>query len=251
MYPQLTRRAAREFLTKVLIVDAIDQDLVDRFLAEKAINEGSLALDWLASISSDLNAEIEKSNLNNKNLESLESQYSTRVHLALRDLPMEALGDVDFWTYCAAKYFWLFIVKRQMGSVLNARKQATEIVNDEESQSDANIPLERYLVGRDHYQIPLRLFLRAQAVNIDDDFLSDHPVTNGTDFWRSQILGVRTSAFPNWSRPIVAAQSKNELDIESVRPLGKRVNRLRANVSPVLHDEADAAAIVTPMWVEQ
>ncbi len=162
---------------------------------------------------------------------------------------MEALGDVDFWTYCAAKYFWRFIVTRQLSSVLKARNQGTQPLDDEEGQSESNIPLERYLVGRDHYQIPLRLFLRAQAVNIDDDFLSDHQITKGTDFWRSQILGVRTSAFPNWSRPIVAAQSKKKFDIETVRPLGRRVNRLRANVSPVLHDEAEATAIVTPIWI--
>jgi hypothetical protein len=106
-----------------------------------------------------------------------------------------------------------------------------------------------YVVGNNHYQIPLRLFLRGQAVSGDSEFLEKYRTDSAVDFWRSQILGVRTSAYPNWTRPIVQAQSAHNLPVTgTLRTAGRTVNRLRANVSPILHQESEAKAIVDPIW---
>jgi hypothetical protein len=245
-HPVLEPSAARDFVHELLVRPGLSQDEVDAFLTERAgaIGSPNLDLRGVARAASDLDAAI--GSKKDSALEPVEAGHSVAVHLAISRLPLDALGDVDFWTYLSAKFFWRFVVARQNATV--GKMQGHSGSADEGDEESSRVPLERYVIGRDHYQIPLRLHLRAQAVDAASDPTLGADLDLGTDFWRSQILGVRTGAFPAWSRAMVAAQRETKLSVLDQRGPGSRVNRLRANVDPVLHTEAEAAAIVDPLW---
>lgn len=177
-------------------------------------------------------------------LEPVEAKYSGPVFSALDALPDRALGDHRFWSYLAVAHFWKFISRRQ--------RAAWEAASGEPANPDApeseRQKLERYLIGKDHYHLPLRMYLRGQAIAKDDDFALADINGGGTDFWRSQVLGVRTAHYPPLARAVAKAQHREQLDIEHQRPAGRRVNRLRVNIEFFLHDEQQASECVDPVW---
>jgi len=261
-YPKLKKQDAMVFVTEWLVRDDISDQLVDGFLSSLEIEVGDLDLEHLASVGRGLHAAALEIGSTGPSLDQLEIDWSVRVFDAFERLPLEALGDKEFWSYCSVRYFWGFVSKRQWATVLKGRRALLDSLISGPTASDADgdgvsddekpIGLLRYVVGNDHYQIPLRLFLRGQAVRGDDAFLKDHPTDRPVDFWRSQILGVRTGAYPNWSRPMVAAQSDHGLPVTgTLRSAGRTVNRLRANVSPILHSEEEAQAIIQPIWARE
>jgi len=260
-YPILSRDHVRAFVTEVLIREDLCQELVDEFLDQHALRISTLSTSTAATVGKELHDAAIESGHTDKALEPIESQFSGPVFDAMTSFPLEALGSIDFWTYVSAKHFWGFVVLRQRDALIKVRRailghllatpdpESEEHAEDPEgAENESRFPLERYVIGRDHYQIPLRLFLRAQAVGGEQTFLDDHFVAKGTDFWRSHVLGVRTGAYPNWSRPLVEAQAKQGFTIKAQREPAKAINRIRANVSPILHTEEEAAAIVTPLW---
>lgn len=252
-FPVLPRERVHEFVSEVLIQEDLNQSLVDDFLDRHAQRVPTLDTTPAAAVGDRLHAAAVESGLTDDDLEPVESQFSGAVFDAMMQLPLEALGSVDFWTYVSAKHFWGFVVLRQRHSVIRARRKILEnLLTPPDAEAEvinSSLPLERYVLGKDHYQIPLRLFLRAQAVGGDQEFLDENLVTAGpTDFWRSHVLGVRTGAYPNWARPLVAAQARQELVTKAQREPAKAINRIRANVSPVLHDEAEASVLVDSHW---
>jgi hypothetical protein len=252
-FPVLPRERVHEFVSEVLIQEDLNQSLVDDFLDRHAQRVPTLDTTPAASVGARLHAAAVESGLTDDDLEPVESQFSGAVFDAMMQLPLEALGSVDFWTYVSAKHFWGFVVLRQRNSVIRARRKILDRIlaptTPDPEVTEGPLPLERYVLGKDHYQIPLRLFLRAQAVGGDQRFLDENLVTAApTDFWRSHVLGVRTGAYPNWARPLVAAQADQGLVMKAQREPAKAINRLRANLSPVLHTEAEAGALVTPLW---
>ena len=141
----------------------------------------------------------------------------------------------------------MFIQIRQRRSWKAAQGSGSE-KNERDNSGEAveHYPLERYFVGKDHYQLPLRMYLRAQAIRDGEDFsLAEVP---GTDFWRSQILGVRTSAYPSLAKAVVSCQKQEELSISDQRPVGRDVNRIRVNIDFFYHTPAETMAIIQPMW---
>ncbi|MFZ4720844.1 MAG: hypothetical protein ACOYMR_15570, partial [Ilumatobacteraceae bacterium] len=151
----------------------------------------------------------------------------------------------EFWSFLAVRYFWEFISLRQNAAW---KKTQGEAVDADIGDSDKE-KLERYIRGKDHYQLPLRMYLRAQAV--DDE--GDHSLTEinggGTDFWRSQVLGVRTASYPALARSVARAQDAAGLNVDEQRRPGRRVNRLRVNIEFFMHTDDEAEAIITPLWV--
>lgn len=248
-YPTLSHDWVSSFVTEVLIRVGIEQEVVDAFLEEHADNDSELDLTEVARVGAELSAAASETGVTDDRLEPLENRFAGFVYRAFSDLPLEALGDVRFWSYCSARFFWRFVVLRQQESVLRARRSLSRgLLEPGSDDHEPVLPLNRYVLGKDHYQIPLRLFLRAQAVRGDQDFLDRNALEEGTDFWRSHILAVRTGSYPNWTRSLVAAQAKERLKIEEQRPPARAINRLRWNISPVLHDEEEAAAIINPLW---
>ena len=243
-YPRLSASDVRQFVVTV-VKTGISDERVLAFLLQRnmtEICEGELEL-------SDLVHEMVgacKDDTDN-GADPIEGLFAGRLYFILESLPTEALGDPEYWSYLAVRYFWPFIQIRQRRSWKAAQGSGSE-KNERDNSGEAveHYPLERYFVGKDHYQLPLRMYLRAQAIRDGEDFsLAEVP---GTDFWRSQILGVRTSAYPNLAKAVVSCQKQEELSISDQRPVGRDVNRIRVNIDFFYHTPAEAMAIIQPMW---
>lgn len=247
-YPKVTVEEAKEFARREMTFEDLTQEQVDDFLGSKGIDAGEIDFRAVETVVAELNERLGRTDDADRRLESLEAEFSAPVHDAIAGLPMVALGDVEFWTYLAVRFFWRFIQRRQRSSLPFAKPIKAKAAAPEAADAPEKLPIARYLIGKDHYQIPLRMFLRAQAVGTGDGFLAEHPIENGTDFWRSHVLGVRTSAYPAWARAVVAAQSRTGLDTDGARQSAKRINRIRANVSMALHEDEEAAEIVESLW---
>lgn len=246
-HPTLTTEQAKDFARTMMVRADLTQEDVDEFLRGRHVEPGEIDLNGVQAVADLLDQRLEREAGHDRSLEDLEAEFATPVFDAIRVLPLEALGDVGFWSYLSVRFFWNFIQRRQRSSLPFGKSEKARAAESAD-EGPEKLPVARYLIGKDHYQIPLRLFLRAQAVDRGDDFIAKHPVGKGTDFWRSHVLGVRTSAYPAWARAVVAAQSKAGLSSEDARESAKRINRIRANVSMPLHEDAEATAIVDPLW---
>lgn len=240
-YPRLARPDVREFVTRV-VQHHLNAAAVSQFLSGKGLDDELMPLPEVESLVEELIAAC--GTQNDMALESVEAKFCGRVHQLLDGLPDEALGDAEFWSYLAVRYFWRFIARRQHAAWVKVLGEDV----DEESAESEGVKLERYLVGKDHYQIPLRMYLRGQAIREADDYALSDIDSGSTDFWRSQVLGVRTSAYPPLARALVSVQSEARLNVEEQRPSGRRLNRLRANIDFTLHSQDEALPIVQDLW---
>jgi hypothetical protein len=241
-YPRLSPADVREFVL-TLSQDEIDETLVKTFLESKGIDVRDNHDAVLDRLVVELVAAC--GDLNDKDLEAVEARYAGPVHLILDAYPDEQLGDSQFWSFLAVRYFWPFIRRRQSAAWLKVTGRAGK----EETPESENQKLERYVVGKDHYQIPLRMYLRAQSVRDGNDFSLTYAQGAGTDFWRSQILGVRTAAYPPLARAVATVQAELQLGVEEHRPSGRRLNRLRANVEFCCYDSGEADLVVRGLWL--
>lgn len=238
-YPKMTISDVRDFLDTVVLYQ-ISDDAVSGFFLRKGYPAPSQQEDAIIN----LVWEIMKAagGETDVNLETVEAEFSGRVHALLDEFDDAALGDVDFWSYLAVRFFWPFVHARQHASWSAAEGKPT----DPDRPDAEKLKLERYLIGRDHYQIPLRMYLRGQAIKDGDDYsLAEVP---GTDFWRSQILGVRTSHYPSLARAVVRTQKDRELGVEEQRPPGRRVNRLRSNIEFAQRTDEENEELVSDLW---
>lgn len=240
-YPRLGQPDVREFVTRV-VQHHLDAGKVKQFLAGKGADDVLVPLPELESLVEEIIAAC--GTQNDMALEPVEAKFCGRVHQVLDGLPDEALGDSEFWSYLAVRYFWRFIARRQHAAWVKVLGEDV----DEESAESEGVKLERYLVGKDHYQIPLRMYLRGQAIRDAADYVLSEIEGGSTDFWRSQVLGVRTSAYPPLARALVNVQSEARLNVEEQRPSGRRLNRLRANIDFTLHSQDEALPIVRDLW---
>ena len=264
IYPKLKKQDVSVFTTEWMVRADLSDELVTEFFSAFKIEPGDLDLQPISNVAQGLYQGALELGETGSKLDQLEIDWSVRVFEAFQSIPLPALGDREFWSYCSARYFWGFISRRQHKTVLKGREARLDSLLEEvnsvsdDGQTEASEEVETpaglmpYVMGNNHYQIPLRLYLRGQAVGGDSEFLKENPTDSPVDFWRSQILGVRTSAYPNWTRPIVQAQSAHNLPVMgTLRSAGRTVNRLRANVSPILHEEGEAKAIVDPIWTRE
>jgi hypothetical protein len=238
-YPKMTISDVRDFLDTVVLYQVSD-DAVSGFFLRKGYPAPSQQEDAII----DLVWEIMKAagGETDVKLERVEAEFSGRVHALLDGFDDAALGDIDFWSYLAVRFFWPFVHARQHASWSAAEGKPT----DPDRPDAEKLKLERYLIGRDHYQIPLRMYLRGQAIKDGDDYsLAEVP---GTDFWRSQILGVRTSHYPSLARAVVRTQKDRDLGVEEQRPPGRRVNRLRSNIEFARRTDEENEELVSDLW---
>lgn len=162
-----------------------------------------------------------------RELERVESEICGAVHEALCTLPIEILDDQRFWRYLAVRYFGEFIVWR-------------------ESKALANGNIAKYFVaGTGVESIPLRLYLRGQAVvSPDGTYELASAVPAGTDFWRSHVLRVRTGRSSPLARSFAEMQSKERLATTPLRQLARLINRMWANVLLTEYGQRDSARLI-------
>lgn len=179
--------------------------------------------------------------------EALEGRFAGRVHEVLVDCPVEVLDDHEFWTYLAVVHFWRFILVREQRSFEDA-VEGRQALDGDSSSTDEHVPFRRYFDGTDVYQLPLRMFIRAQAVVDDGDYSLTEAVADGTDFWRSHVIRVSTSYWPPLARALVRRQSDERLGTKELRKAARTLNRFRANMYPAAYDDHLAEQAVDRSW---
>jgi hypothetical protein len=153
--------------------------------------------------------------------DQFEGAMSARLYEALSEYPVEILDDPAFWAYLAAGPLWFFV---------KWREDPTKRKRD---------GYQEYVDGRvNHACVPLRMYLRAQAVVDETDTSLPSAVTRGTDFWRSHIIRVRTGAAPDLARAVTEQQRDSRMAVGPLREYAKRINRRWSNqVIHVLESE--------------
>lgn len=144
--------------------------------------------------------------------EQYESELCSRTHQALKDLPNEILDDPKFWQYLAVNYFSVFIMWRETKAL-----------------GRGNILT--YFKATPNYAIPLRLFLRGQAVvEATGKYDLAAAIPQATDFWRSHILKVQTGRARRIVRTFAEMHRDKRMMTEQLRGFAKGINRMWANV---------------------
>lgn len=190
-----------------------------------SVDDRPIDIKEFAKVSAELEVIIQTPKMataNNREVEKVESDFCGAVHEALYKLPIEVLDDQRFWRFLAVRYCGEFILWRESDAL-----------------SSGNIS-KYFVAGSGVDSIPLRLFLRGQAIRSSTGSYSlAKSVQSGTDFWRSHILRVRTGRATNLARSFANMQSKDRLPTGPLRQLAKRINRMWANY--VLTEYSSAA----------
>jgi hypothetical protein len=143
--------------------------------------------------------------------DQFEGAMSGTLHRALRTYDTEVLDDPGFWAYVASGPLWQFVKWREDPS-----QRKREVYH-------------RYIDGLTVECVPLRMFLRAQAVVDGDDYSLAAAIEKGVDFWRSHVLRVKTGAKPELARAVVKEQQGARMTVGPVREYAKRINRRWSN----------------------
>ena len=109
-HPRLSRTDVREFID-IVVASEPDDTAVKGFLVGKEIDESGFANRQLEaavrSLVDDCGSDRDSV------LEAVEARHCGAVHVAIERFSDEALGDEEFWSYLAVRYFWRFISYRQ------------------------------------------------------------------------------------------------------------------------------------------
>ena len=152
--------------------------------------------------------------------DKLEGEICSQVYMALEHLPIEILDDPGFWRFIGIRYFWSFILWRE-SSALKKANIATYFSAKSSSES-----------------IPLRIYLRAQAMrDLNGNFPLAEAVSEGTDFWRSHIIRVRTGRARILAQAFARLQSSERMLTVELRQFARRLNRHWSNVIMLDYDE--------------
>lgn len=148
------------------------------------------------------------------------------LHRALSPLDIGVLDDPGFWAYLAAGPMWFFTQWREDPA---KRKTETYHVYVDGTKADGCLPL--------------RMYLRAQAIEADGDYSLASAVHGGTDFWRSHLIRVKSGGKKGLARAIVSIQRDNRMTVGPLREYAKRINRRWSN--QVIHalDESECDQI--------
>jgi hypothetical protein len=160
--------------------------------------------------------------------DQFEGRMAGVLHRALKDLAVEVLDDPAFWAYIAVGRLWFFVRWREDPA---DRKTETYHVYVDGTKADACVPL--------------RMFLRAQAVEVDGEYSLASAIPAGTDFWRSHVLRVRTGGKSALARAVAIEQRDRRMTVDTVRAYAKRINRRWSNQVIHVLDEQDCEEIAT------
>jgi|FLYL01.1.fsa_nt_gi hypothetical protein len=223
-YPTLTRTKCTELAQQLL--EGLDPSV------EAAVNWAGkgddVDLRAIAAAADEITAEARE--WTDRDKDRFEGKVCTQLFQAVSSLPTEVLDDRGFWRYLGLKYFWEFIAWREEEPF--ARGNYGKYV-------DATAPTESVLT---------RMYLRAQAVGGPDHADLASAIPMGTDFWRSHVLRVRTGSAPPVTRAFAQKQATQRAATDTLRNVGRRLNRLWTNVALHTYDDAAASTLIDELW---
>lgn len=175
----------------------------------------------------------------------LEGQAAVVWHRAVRDsgVDMAALDNPGFWCCLGLMYMWNFAVWRETGGF--------ELKSDDNGRLIPANSLSAYVDGAKQREcVPLRMYLRLEALGGQDHAGLASAVRDGTDFWASHILRVIAGEHPPIVRAMVRRQSaqSTRLSTGPLREFAKQLNRTLSNVVPDLLDDDAADELVGDLW---
>ena len=195
--------------------------------------ERLLSLDDLESVSATVNTRLKAladGPKKNVDKDKLEGEICSLVYTALEHVPVEILDDPGFWRFIGIRYFWSFTLWRESAALEKKEKNNIATYFSAKSSSES---------------IPLRLYLRAQAMrDVNGNFPLAEAVPEGTDFWRSHIIRVRTGRARVLAQAFAKIQSSERMMTDELRQFAKRLNRQWSNVIMLDYDDKQSNDIL-------
>lgn len=193
--------------------------------------ESALDLSKLEEVSSEIQekvAGLQKIPWKSIDLDKLEGEICGVVHRSLKNVPTEILDDPSFWRFLSIRYFSDFILFREK-TALKAGNIGKYFLAENSAES-----------------IPLRLYIRAQAVMDDKGgYALAEAVPKGTDFWRSHIIRVRTGRAQALAQSFAQIQSTQRMNTNLLREVARGMNRRWSNVLFFDYDRKEATRLIT------
>lgn len=166
-----------------------------------------------------------------KDADRVEGHLALLIQPTLSALPVEVLDDGGFWRFLSIGVFWPFIAWRESSAIERGN-------------------VDTYVNGRRNTEnIPMRLYLRARAVDTGDDDTLASDIPKAADFWRSHVLRTQTAAAPVLARSLATMQLDARLSAKEIRPLARRLNRVWTNALLFLYSPAEADALIEQLRV--
>ncbi len=165
-------------------------------------------------------------------LDEVEGQAAVVLYKALEGVPVPVLDDRGFWRYLSIELFWDFIEWRERKPFQRGNHM-------------------RYVDGESSVLAVLpRMYLRVAALGGAEHGELSSAVKNGTDFWRSHILRVRTGTAPALTRALVRFQARHQLRRDDIREVAKRLSREWTNTVLTMYDDDEADELIAELAVD-
>jgi hypothetical protein len=199
-------------------------------LASQVGDGPGVDLTGLADAVADIKRAFDDYVANNSGLDDdqFEGSCAAKLHRAIKDLSIEVLDDPGFWAYVATGPLWFLTKWREDPTIRNPEGYHLYV---DGTKADACVPL--------------RMFLRAQAIELDGDYSLASAIPAGVDFWRSHVLRVRTGGKKDLARAVAIEQRDRRMTVDPVREYAKRVNRRWSNQVIQVLDASDCQEIAT------
>jgi hypothetical protein len=165
-----------------------------------------------------------------KDRDRFEGKASIQLLKALAHVPTPVLDDRGFWRFLSIRHFWEFIAWREEGPFSKGNQ------------------LKYVDAARSTESVLPRMYLRARAVGGGSYADLAAAVAQGTDFWRSHVLRVRSGSAPSVTRAFVRKQMDARLMTDSLRQAARRLNRTWANVVLHVYDDSEASELIGTIW---
>ncbi len=170
-----------------------------------------------------------------KDRDRIEGEAAVRLFEALAGVDPAVLDDPGFWRYLSVGFdgFWRFIEWREYKAF----------------RKDDPTPFRKYFDGRAPNECVLpRMYRRILALGGHEDPQRQYrelaALPKATDFWRSHVIRVQTSASPAVVRAFARMQRDRQLTTKPLREFVKWIRRVRSNVLLSLYDDREADEFV-------
>ena len=190
-------------------------------------------------------------NFDTSDKDQVEGLAACEIYDAIKELkvPTEILDNPDFWTFLNCQYLWKFIVWRQT--------EAFKFDSDDEIEFSPKI--KSYILGKSTQIsdcVARRMYLRVHCLGGPEFACANKlsfSVKDGTDFWRSHIIRVRTGQRTNVVRQMVSLQSNDEfrLVVTPMREFAKKLRRSLTNRVMLDSDDENSNELVDDLWEKE
>lgn len=161
--------------------------------------------------------------------DAIEGEAGAILHRAVHHLPAQVLDDPQFWRYVSLGLLWPFISWR-------------------ESDAFATHAPSKYLPLIDarsvRTTVATRMYLRAAACKVDDDYRLAYAVDQSAGFWHL-LLRSPLMHNPVMIRAVVSSHINQRMTTEQLQELLHRLHRDTSNMITALLDNDRAHTLVT------